>query len=389
MMPGILIGGGDAFGKKVDIAYIDYGSLITQAGTLANVSLPEKFKPQAFPDGMFGFDFARVNPEPLGIGIDANAIQQVWEGLEKEGFPLGEVTQGLVIWDIINSIKGIPSQTAGYIHHYYGAIPSFAWVVELLGHIGEIQACPSGYSEGFDNRLGELRRNLKGVFRGKIFGKVPWPEYLRAVNEVGNLVTSKESEFNVLKQFLKLGHICRLPKSGADFIVADKNDLRVEVKSRHENTFQHLISEAQSQGVIGSDPVSLSPESIFALVSWATFATLRRAMSEQKAQILFCDLSKTFVGMFLPIVEYFWKMNLSFSDAVNKCFNLAASDKQVAVTFVSLPGVTHHLGAATFERSTIEPIGKTLWDMNKQLALHSPELAKFLGEIFKKQTSNA
>ena len=258
-MPGILIGGSDAFGKKVDIAYIDYGSLVTQTGTLADVKLPEKFKPQAYPDGMFGFDFARVNPEPLGVGIDASVIQQVWEELEKEGFPLEQMIQGLIVWDITNSIRGIPSQTPGHVHHYYPSIPSFAQVVELVGHVGEIKAFPSGQCDGFDSRLGELRRNLKGVFRGKVFGKVPWPEYFRVVNEAGILFTSKESEFNVLKQLLRLGHICRLSKSGADFRVADKNDLRAEVKSRHEDMFQYLISEGQVQGIIGPDPVFVSP----------------------------------------------------------------------------------------------------------------------------------
>lgn len=384
-MSGILIGGGDAFGKKVDIAYIDYESLVTQTGTLADVKLPKEFKPQAYPGGMFGFDFARVNPEPLGIAIDAIAIQQVWEELEEEGIPLEELSRGLTVWDITESLRGIPSQTPGYIHRYHGLIPSFARVVELVGHAGEVRAFPSGHCNGFDGRLAELRRNLKGIFRSKAFGKVPLPEYLYVINKAGILLTSKESEFNVLKQLLRLGHICELSKSGADFRVTDKNDLRAEVKSRHENIFQYLISEGQTQGIIGSDPVSLLPESVFALVSWATFATIRRAMDEQKSQILFCDLSYTFVGWFFSAVECFWKMNLSFSDAVREGFNLAANDKQVVVIFVSLPGVTHNLRAAAFERSAIEPIGKTLWDMNKQLALRSPQLAKFLGDLFKKQ----
>lgn len=383
-MPGILIGGSDAFGKKVDIAYIDYGSLVTRTGTLADVKLPEKFKPQVYPDGMFGFDFARVNPETLGVAIDAGTIHRIWEELEKKGLPLEEVVRGLIVWDITESIRGVPSQTPGHVHHYYGSIPSFARVVELVGHVGEIQAFPSGHCNGFDSRLAEFRRNLKGIFKGKALGKVPWHEYFRVVNEAGILVTSKESEFNILKQLLRLGHICRLSKSGADFRIADKNDLRCEIKSRHENVFQYLISEGEMEGIIGSDPVSLLPESVFALVSWATFATIRRAMDEQKSQILFCDLSHTFVGWLLPAIEFFWKMNLSFSDAVRESFNLAVNDKQIAVVFISLPGVTHHLRAATFERSSIEPIGKTLWDMNKQLALRSPQLAKFLANIFKK-----
>ncbi len=359
MMPGILIGGSDAFGRKVNIAYTDYLRLVTQTGSLADIKLPEKFKPQAYPDGMFGFDFARVNPEPLGLGIDATAIQQVWDDLENEGLPLEEVTQGLIIWDITKSMRGIPSQTPGQIHHYYSSIPSFACVVQLVGHIAEIRAFPQGHCHGFDSRLAELRRNLRGIFRGKALGKVVQEEYFRAVNEAGVSLTAKESEFNVLKQLLRSGHTCKLSKSGADFKVADKNDLRCEIKSRHENIFQYLNSKEQAQGIIGLDPVSILPESFFALVCWATFATIRRAMDEQKSQILFCDLSHTFVGLLLPAIESFWKMNFNFSDAMINGFNLAVSDKQVVLIFVSLPGVTHHMRAAVLERSAIEPFGET------------------------------
>ena len=385
MMPGILIGGIDASGRKVDIAYVDYGSLITQTGTLANVNLVTA-KPRSYADGMFGFDFARVNPEPLGVNIDSPAVQKVWEKLEEEGYPLEELMTGLLVWDIVETVKGVPSQTPGQVHHYYGATPSFARLVELLGHIGEIRDCKPEYCDGFENRLAEFRRNLKGIFKGKALGKTKQLDYLRAVKEAGIALTSKESEFNVLKQLLALGHACKLSRSGADFDIVDKDNLHCEVKSRHENVFQDLVSKGHELGVIGPDPISLLPESVFALLSWATFATIRRAMDEQKSQILFCDLSQTFVGTLLPAIETFWNINMNFSQAVQRAFELAAGGNQVAVVFVSLPGVSHHLKATTFQRSDIEPIGKTMWDMNKQLALHSPQLARFLVDIFKVHT---
>lgn len=382
MMPGILIGGIDASGRKVDIAYIDYWSVITQTGTLADVKLAT-VKPHAYADGMFGFDFARVNPEPLGVDIDAATVQRVWEKLEEEGFPLEEVMKGLVIWDIIEAVKGIPSQTPGHVHRYYGTTPSFARLVKLLGHVGEIRVFKPERCDGFESRLAQLRRNLKGIFKGKALGEAQQIEYLRAVNQAGVALTSRESEFNVLKQLLRLGHTCKLSKSGADFKIVDKGNLHCEVKSRHENMFQYLIGKGQEQGVIGPDPVSLLPESVFALLSWAAFAAIRRAMDEQKSQILFCDLSHTFVGLLLPAIEHFWNINLNFSQAVQRGFELAVGGNQVAIVFISLVGVTHHLRATTFQRSDIEPMGKTMWDMNKQLALRSPQLARFLANMFK------
>lgn len=80
-MPGILIGGMDNSGRKVEIAYIDYGSVITQTGTLADVHLVTT-TPRAYPDGMFGFDFARVNPGHFGLELDAPAIEIIWKQLK-------------------------------------------------------------------------------------------------------------------------------------------------------------------------------------------------------------------------------------------------------------------------------------------------------------------
>jgi hypothetical protein len=388
MMPGILIGGIDASGKKVDLAYIDYGSLITRTGSLAEVRLPEKLEPQAYEDGMFGFAFARINPGPLGINLSADAIQQEWQKLEEEGMLLGEATLGLIVIDIVESTKGIPAQTPGHVHHYYGCIPSFARVVELVGHIAELRTFPPERCQGLESRTTQLRKNLKGIFKGRRLTTAGWPELLellKVVSEASIAIASKESEFNVLVQLLKLGHTVRLSKEGADFVIVDQNGLSVEVKSRHENILQGLVKEGQAQGIIGSDPVSLLPGSLFALISWASFATIHRAMETQKSQVLFCDLSHTFVGWFLPAIEQFWKMNLNFQDAIKEAFNLAAKGNQTILVFVSLPGLAHHLKASVLERTTVEPLGKLLWDMNKQLALHSPQLAKFLGDLFKQQ----
>jgi hypothetical protein len=388
MMPGVLISGIDASGKKVDLACIDYGSLIARKGSLVEVRLPEKLEPQAYEDGMFGYAFARVSPGPLGIDLAADAIQQEWRKLEEEGMLLGEAALGLVVVDIVEFIKGIPAQTPGYVHHYFGCIPSFAEVVQLVGHIAELRAFPAECCQGLENRIAELRKHLNGIFRDQRLTVARWPElpeFVKVISEASIAIASKESEFNVLKQLLKLGHTVRLSKKGADFVIVDQNGLNSEVKSPHENILQALVKKGQTQGIIGPDPISLSPESFFALMSWALFGTIRRAMETQRAQVLFCDLSHRFVGWFFPAIEQFWKMNLDFQDAVKKAFNLAAKGSQVILAFVSLPGLAHHLKAIALERTAVEPIGKLLWDMNKQLALQSPELAKFLSDEFKQE----
>ncbi|WP_324664288.1 hypothetical protein VLL09_04925 [Dehalococcoides mccartyi] len=388
MMPGILIGGKDASGKKVDIAYIDYGSVITQTGGLADVKITQMI-PRAYSDGMFGYDFARVNPECLGVGIDAPAIQRTWENLEKQGFPLDELITGLVLLDIIQILRGIPASTPGYVHRFYSTTPSFSPLVEMVGYIGEIWTYPPEYHIGLDNRLGELRKNLKGIFRSNNLGKASQVDYLKAVNQAGISILSKESEFNVVKHLLGIDFKCEFLKSGTkptpDLTITKKTgNLSCEVKSRIvENVFQNIVNEGQTRGLIGPDPLSLPPESIFALLSWATFSTIKRAMDEQKSQILFCDLSRTFIGLMFPALESFWKINLNFSEATEHACTLANNGEQVIIAFVSLPGITHHFKATVFKRSDIEPTGKALWDLNKELSLQSPQLAKFLSEIFK------
>jgi len=388
MMPGMLLGGKDASGKKVDIAYIDYGSVITQTGGLADVKITQ-MTPRAYNDGMFGYDFARVNPAPLGVEIDAHAVQRTWENLEKQGFPLEELITGLVLLDIIQVLKGIPASTPGYVHRFYGTTPAFSPLVEIVGYIGEIWTHPPESRVGLESRLGELRRNLKGIFKGKELGKVSQVDYLKAVNQAGISILSKESEFNIVKHLLGADFKCEFLKSGTKptpdlTITKETATFTCEVKSRIvENVFQNLVNEGQTKGIIGPDPLSLPPVSVFALLSWATFSTIQRAMDEQKSQILFCDLSRTFIGLMFPLLENFWKINLNFSEAMEQACTLAFSGEQVVIVFVSLPGITHHFKATVFKRSDIEPTGKALWDLNKKLSLQSPQLAKFLSEMFK------
>lgn len=266
------------------------------------------------------------------------------------------------------------------VHHFYGTTLSFARLIEMLGYVGEIQKFKPDNREGFESRLGELRRNLNGIYKGKHFGQTPQMEYLRAVKEAAVAIMAKESEFNVLKQLLTMGHKCKLLKSGSDLSIPDAGNLCCEVKSRHENYFQSVVSKGQGLGLIGPDPITLSPETVLALLSWSIFATIRRAMDEQKTQLVFCDLSHTFAGILLPAIEQLWKIDLSFPQAVETALAWAGEGTQTALVFISLPGVKHHLKATIFQRSDIEDMGKTIWDMNKGLALRSPELARFLSE---------
>ena len=61
-------------------------------------------------------------------------------------------------------------------------------------------------------------------------------------------------------------------------------------------------------------------------------------MDEQKSQLVFCDLSHTFAGILLPAIEQFWKIDLSFPQAVEKALAWAGEGAQTTLVFISLPG---------------------------------------------------
>ena len=80
--------------------------------------------PRVYSDGMFGFDFARVKPEPLGLELNSPAIEVVWKQLQNTRFHLEAVMTGLLLWDIIGTLRGIPAHTQGVVHHFESNCPA-------------------------------------------------------------------------------------------------------------------------------------------------------------------------------------------------------------------------------------------------------------------------
>lgn len=109
-------------------------------------------------------------------------------------------------------------------------------------------------------------------------------------------------------------------------------------------------------------------------------------MDEQKADILFCDLSYTFAGFMLPAVAHFWGLESNFLTAFQRAEQMVASGKSAVVILVSMMGLHPILEATELDRDTIDQIGKTLWDMNKPLGLDAQKLAKIVEAAFKDST---
>lgn len=387
----IVIGGVDDAGTKIDLAYVGYWQQVTLQGSLANVSLPDNFTPTWHHDGMFGLGFVRVNPQCLGIEVEPDVLAAAWESLATEGMVLDEVMASLVVSDITTSLIGIPAKTPDMVHRWLPSVPAIGRVVELVGHVAYIRSLPMDRSEGFEQRLTELRRELRGIFRRTSLLSpsntgFDWNYYMQRTGKAAEAVGAKESEFNVLKQLLKSGHTIRLPKTGSDFAVIDRDGVKAEVKSRHDDFLHRALAHGLEAGFI-KDKVNLTPEVLIALVSWAAFATIRRATEEQKATIVFCDLSHTFIGPLLPAVESFWGLNLDFRQALSRTWNLAAQGKQPIVVFVSLPGLSHFLKALVLTKEDVQETGKPLWDMNRVLQLAAPDQATLLAKEFKGQAS--
>lgn len=316
--PGFRIGVREADGQEVWISHFDFGSVIKLEGTRANISLPGSFKPIAYPDGLLGFDYARVNPACVGSAVAADDIRRNWDQLEADHFPLERVTEGLVLEDFAQALRGVPSTRPERVHSFYPSTPSFSSVVKLVSLIAEIRTFPQSMRQGFEQRTFELRRNLNGLLKTVEPEKPSWHVYQGAIYEALLAIQSKTSEFDVLLELLRHGYSCRLPKSKADLMVSDGGrQVTAEVKSRHhENVLGELVKRYQQE--TRADPTYFSPEVYLALLSWTTFGSVRRAIDEQKADILFCDLSYTFAGTMLPAVSQFWGLNLSFLTAYER-----------------------------------------------------------------------
>ena len=384
MIDAMTIGGIDANGVKTDIAYIGYWKHISQDGGVADVALPGSFIPSLHSDGLFGFELARVNLRCLGLEVEANALEAQWRTLCDEGMLLQEVMASCVVSDVAACLMGVPSKSPGMVHRWSPSVPGIAKVIKLVGHIAAIRQIPSNRCEGFERRITELRRSFRGIFRrtellSSSIDQFDWNFYVKRSANAADAVTAKESEFNVLEQLLNAGHTVRLPDSGPDFEITDVGSLTVEVKGRHEDYFHKTLALGIEHGII-KEPFSMTPELLFSLLSWSVFASLSRATEEQKADVVFCDLSHTFVGALLPATESFWNLDMDFDRAMSQAWDIHASGEQAVVAFVSLPGVDHVLKAIVFRKNEIQATGKLTWELNRELKLSSPELAALLAQ---------
>ncbi len=384
MLPAMRFGGSDERGEEIWVAHFDFGNAITREGTVATVRLGPSFRPVFHADDLFGFEFARVNPACLGVDVTPAELVEAWDELEENGLPLEQVVQGLVMADFIDAIAGIPAKDPAYSHACYPAIPSFAHLVRTVGLFGEITKFPEHQREGFSQRVTELRRNLNGILKN-IPPRMPSREaHYKAMHECLVSVSGKNSEFEVLRQFLRLGHRCEMPSSGPDFPLPEllPKPIKAEVKSRHENVFGMLLRRyTEESGVVF--PVRLNAQVHFALLAWATFGTVRRAFQEQQADIMFCDLSHSFVGFLLSAVSQFWGMNQHFSTALERAEEIIGVGKQAVIVFVTMPSLHPVLEAVAVDKDAIEGLGRALWNMNKSLGLDSQELTKLFESVMK------
>ncbi len=237
--------------------------------------------------------------------------------------------------------------------------------------------------QGFDVRLTELRKNLAGILRDVRVGVSPLDSMVEASIHCQEAIAGKVSEFDVLRHLLKLGERCELTKAGPDIVLLSQGALKAEVKERHENTLQQVLRLSAAQDEDPSKAVNMPAEALSRLAAWVTYGSVRKAMDMQKADILFCDVSRTLAGAMLPIAEHFWGLQMGFDEAYKNAVRTAQAGKSAIVVVVSAAGLNPKLRALSLTREDVDALGKPLWDANKSLGLGSYDLTVLLSEVLK------
>jgi hypothetical protein len=341
---------------------LDYTKLIERRGSKATVKLPEKFVIKAFDDQTIGFDHSRIAPEIYGYEISPAEIVKLWRAYEKDRFPLGRVTEALVMEEAVIFLK----------HRFAPIIPSWEKILRL---IYLLESCDE--INGIKSKKNKIRKELSGISKNLDLKKGNQVEYRAYTDHLITALNSWISELTVLHNLKAHFEDIKILKSGPDFEIGNFKAGRIEVKSTSEQISREFLMK-KGETEIQFDPFSLDLPTLLILLCWKALKQLDRAFQNQGAHIVFVDVTRTFAGYTFFGVTALWDLDLPFEKAIRESVKLADSGKETVVVFADLLSTKRKTIAYTFDRNILEEIGKPIQKLEGE---HRKKSAKDISPV--------
>ena len=335
------------------IAEFDYSKIAKIEGNTAIVNFPSHFIPTPLNNDCIGFDFSNVNLKSIGCEYDAEVIVEEWLKFERVGLPLNEMVLAVVQAEILDFFR----------FNYLPSLPSWSCFVELVDLLKSCRRI-----KGFDQKFSKMKKNLAGIIKN--FEPGEHEQFLKNIKELQIAIHSWVSEFTIIRNLSNLDLSLRLPSDGYDIEIEGIKAGRVEVKAKLESFHRKLIKDTEAKEDMHFN--SLKSE---LLLSWtaAITPTLEHAFEEQKARIVFVDISTTFSGFVMMGESKLHKLDESFEKALDDALKLIMQNKDAVILFSCGAGSSYRIFARAFERNQINKFGREIVDKFRH------DLAKITG----------
>jgi len=187
--------------------------------------------------------------------------------------------------------------------------------------------------------------------------------YYKYSNQLAEKITSLVSELLVTRELVnyyankkRLEKEITLMKKGPDININGTDTIILEVKQRIDSLLPWSLSDKR-KGLMQHEPISFSSWSLFLIICYSCFPQLERAIDEQKAQIVFINISHIFSGIVTTVLESLHELDLSFDKAVDIALNQVSVGKIVIVPFAMLTGKESKCTAMAVPYDTVKKFG--------------------------------
>ena len=310
----------------------------------------EILTPKVYDDELIGFDQSKLNVRALGCNNSASGILRMWIDLERQGLPLNEIFTIFIKCTQLMPQVNMP--------------PHWAYLVRLVDLILSCEETIKGHKNCEDligdigHKIVWLKRTLGRILRHDRNTTDP-TLVLSCTGRILSKILSTISEFTILLNLMWMKDVrsIRLLQNGPDFEI---DGIRCEVKKTEHELLGRFITH---------DPESLEDTKIDYLTLSTTLCSavlpmFERGFDEQKAQILFIDISWTLPGLLLTIPWTSDSEENLFDHAFWEAIKLVKKGKQSVIIYAEAGGDSHVIRAITLEREALENVGRNL-DMVK------------------------
>ena len=311
-----------------------------------------KFRPQKVNNETVSISRYFIPIKEIGCYLDTDDIISYWQQLEKEGFPLVQISSLLVKLDDIDRRK----------KKMISFLPFPMHIIKMVDAI----YCAK-FIKGFKQRKNCLKIGLCSLINKSV--NSPRMQQ-NTSNEILMKVITVTDEFRIAYVLQRLKPTLKFnTKQGPDFYFDGINiNLTVEAKSRLNRTYLGEIGIKEDMAIQLDESICLRLLSRDAFKS----GTFSKAFEEQKTDIALINMSHSEFGDLFAAFVYIKNKGYEFDVAVNYATKLVKEGKKAVILYseVISNNKPYRIGAISTDKETVYSLGAKLDKKEKDVGIN-------------------